>query len=529
MDRNVCNNMVIQRLTNGSLSPSDPIFYREGQDILSDPKNIGLTLPGCQQTCGRRFNFYDDIGPRLTTWLIPVIILIGNMSFAPLGQIFSSLTIIHLLGDPIDSIWSLLTKLEVYSRAYSLAERHARQYKGNAFHKDDEKSHIIRDQATILATIEELHGASGHLEEQFQTFLSSAQAGYGTFDLACSDAASELADSRANEIPRALLAILGYVFTVIGAFVEAVGGQSSSQPGGRIGFAMLFAWLIVAVLLSAIVGGFTSRRTCRRILDRFARNIASSAQSGSTPYVYAETGVSSMVGRTTVTTDGFQDAQPWAGAIYTYRPNKSLFTGGARDRHPLFLLLLSTLPVVLSTVAAFVIIWYTPTVGMNCRHIALLAILTAWMLSVFLTWSTRKVGLLTGKYHFYFTIAKDAIIAIPLILLVVLINCGLFNSCWCWSAVYSRGRNRALILLDPNDERQVNAKSIYPGMVGANLGLQFALFLWMLFADRKGGSLLLRRNESVRQEDFERVNHIRRVSVVEGMGVGVPLLSNIAK
>lgn len=88
LDRNQCNNMVIQKLKNGSLSPFDPIFYRDSHGIMSDPNNIGLTLPGCDKTCGRGFNFYEDVGPRLTTWLIPVIILIGNMTFAPLGPVF---------------------------------------------------------------------------------------------------------------------------------------------------------------------------------------------------------------------------------------------------------------------------------------------------------------------------------------------------------------------------------------------------------------------------------------------------------
>lgn len=87
----------------------------------------------------------------------------------------------------------------------------------------------------------------------------------------CREIANELSNSSTNELPRTWLAILNYVWTVVAAFEEAIGGKSSSQPGGRIGTAMFLSWLIPMLLLSNTVGCFTSRRTMVRILARFVK------------------------------------------------------------------------------------------------------------------------------------------------------------------------------------------------------------------------------------------------------------------
>ena len=85
-------------------------------------------------------------------------------------------------------------------------------------------------------------------------------------------AASELSDYRVNEAARTYLAILGYLVSISSAFMDAVDASTTSRPGNRVAFAVLFSCLIPAVLLSATIGGFPSRRSCHRILSR--RNAA---------------------------------------------------------------------------------------------------------------------------------------------------------------------------------------------------------------------------------------------------------------
>lgn len=123
MDRSKCNKDVSAALRNGSITPNDPIFFRQDGVPKSHPEDIWLTIGGCEATCGKKFDWYTDIGPRLTIWLVPVIILIGNIQFAVLGKPTSLLTILHVLGDPVDSAWSLLTKLEASNRCWDLASK----------------------------------------------------------------------------------------------------------------------------------------------------------------------------------------------------------------------------------------------------------------------------------------------------------------------------------------------------------------------------------------------------------------------
>lgn len=502
MNRQRCNADVIGGLRNGSLPRDHRIFYRENGTIFSDEKNIALTLPGCQETCGRPYDWYDDVASRLTTWLVPILILVGNIHFAPLGKLYSLPTLLHLLGDPIDSTWSLLTKLEVLARSYSLAERHAPS------NSDDHET--IRDRATVVAAIEEIDGFDPNIGLRLDEFLRHPPVDQALFDLACTEAADELADCRVDETPRSLLAILGYAFAIVTAFVDAATGQSTTQPGGRIAFAMLYAWLIPAVLLSAVVGGFPSRRSCLRILLRFRDTLAMGDPPG--PNVLTDARPSRRPGDQTSSTT-FYESQPWAGGIYSYRPNKWLFRGGQRDRHPLFLLALSILPMLFSFTASFLISWYTPTIGFTCRNITQIGILVGWLLSGILTWTTIGTGIVTGKYLWYVISVKDSIFASITLLAVVFSISGIFNSCWCWSAVYTRGAARAVVYLNPDEKRQENAKTIYPALVVSNLGVMVIIFFIMFFSDRFGRRLL-RRDEKIRQADFDYIRARRNESLI---------------
>lgn len=86
-------------------------------------------------------------------------------------------------------------------------------------------------------------------------------------------------------------------------------------------------------------------------------------------------------------------------------------------------------------------------------------------------------------------------------MIIFLSSSGLFNSCWCWSTVYSRGVANAVVLLDPDPARKKNAETIYPGLVGTGLIIHILFFLFALYRSRKGRSLL-RRSEKVKTQEF---------------------------
>jgi hypothetical protein len=505
-----CNKQVQAALQNGSISPVDDIFYRHNGVPMSNASNIILTLNGCRATCGTGASFYEDVGPRLTTWLIPILLLIGNMKIARLGA-EKYFMVLHLLGDPIDSIWSLLTTAEAWSRCYAVARQTIRKDPGE---EEEHYERRIMDVGTIYSAMEELDGpGTDRFRARFDQILVEKREDMSLehFYHVCKEVANELSDSRSIDFLRAGLAVLSYVYGVIAGFVSVIGGESSSPPGGRIATAMSISWLIPAVLISNAIGGFTSRRTCLRIMERFVKTVT--GHTVEDRQLFSQEKQSSFLSGKRTSATNFYTAQQWHGAVYSYRPQKRLFPGGPHDKNAGLLLVLAILPPLIANATSFGLLWVTPTTGLGCRQLLVLGTFSLWLISAAITWSTWSERFSNGKYHYIITMTKDALIGVPILIMVILSSCGLFNSCYCWSAVFSRGED-AQIVLDDADERGVNARTYYPGFVVGCIVLQFAVFLCMLFIIRHG-SALYRRDEQRKQDDWldthERRWHLKRV------------------
>lgn len=296
-----------------------------------DEQYPDVSLTGCYDLCNGDGRWYFDAGQRLMTWLLPVFLLVGNIDVSPLDK-WRYLEVFHLLGDPIDFMWSLLAKVGAWSFCFSLAKRNLKAFPGMT----------VRQLGTILAAIEEIIGpnndplhclteilASGKavqadpdLEQPISTknLPQSSHQSYEMSDLPAKaitisvnkatdqgtadwgneaatapeealigfpgtpafsaeivqilkDTAFEVADSRTDDIIRTTFAVCFYILQLLSAFIAVMGGGNSSPPGGRIGTAMLLTWLIPAVLLSNSVGGFASRRTCFRVIRKMVDKI----------------------------------------------------------------------------------------------------------------------------------------------------------------------------------------------------------------------------------------------------------------
>src|SRR5438046_2661086 len=87
LDRSRCLAYISSQLANGTLSPDDEVFKRdENGTPQSSPENPVLTLDGCYKLCGEGWTFYPDRGPRINTWIFPVLILISNIEVSPLDK-----------------------------------------------------------------------------------------------------------------------------------------------------------------------------------------------------------------------------------------------------------------------------------------------------------------------------------------------------------------------------------------------------------------------------------------------------------
>jgi hypothetical protein len=486
-NRDECYNLTLKLIDNHTLhADDDHVFFRDDSGhLMVHPNNVTLTLPGCRKVCSSKQGWYTDIGPRLSVWLIPILLLISNIDLSPLDK-RRFLAIIHFLGDPIDSFWSLIDKIGAWDRCYSIAEQH-----------DAPCERRNRVKATILAGFEEIRGPEFRFQEDSDTLIKSSLNREDKFR-EWRQTARELADSRTNEYLRTCLAIVLYIYQVIAAFVGKLGGGNTSPPGGRIGTAMFISWLVPAVLLSNNIGGFTSRRTCFSILSRFAERIDNYQIDSPPRDAILFPRCSDLV--PTSSTEYFESLS-WSGAIYTFRPWKKQYE---RNWYRAALIIaLSISPVCIGMIAAFSIIWNISPQGFNCRHLWLIGIFFAWVISAFITWLSYS-RFASGKHHWRFILIKDALIALSSILIIFLSSCGLFNSCFCWSGFYGY-HGRAHVPLNVNSFYELNDRTKYPAIVSACVFAQLLVFVIIAIIWRHGLKLM-RWSERARRVEWESTN-----------------------
>ena len=65
---------------------------------------------------------HTDTTDRVSLWVVPALVLLTHFNFSLLGILNFAAVVIHAIGDPIDSIWSLLTRIEVNRRLLRRAE-----------------------------------------------------------------------------------------------------------------------------------------------------------------------------------------------------------------------------------------------------------------------------------------------------------------------------------------------------------------------------------------------------------------------
>ena len=428
---------------------------------LADPNNPILTVDGCEAICDSKMGFYPDSGPRLITWLLPVLLLIGNMQFAPIGK-ERFLMVLHLLGDPIHSTWSLLAKLEDWYRCLSYIRRNYPQ-------KPSSKEECrIKSSVMVLAVAEELSVPWEIENRLFSSILDER------FDHILWETASALGESRKTELLRTILVISWYIFEVVAAFVPAV-GQSTGASAGRIAPAMLLSWLLPVVLLSNAIGGYSSLRNCEFFITRYLARIGKSRHDIS----ICEEQRSRFFKKNE--SAPYFSSLAWSGAIYSYRLGK---TRSGNPTRGLLLALCSVVPVTLAFGLALATLETAPTY-FSCRSVLVAAIFASWLISAIITWIMSFQSSITGRYLWKFILIKDSFIAVSALTLIIVTSCGFLNNCYCWSGALVHGRSKASVVLNPVSAFKRNDDVIYPAMVATGLFFQISVFLLVLWAGRR--------------------------------------------
>jgi hypothetical protein len=336
-----------------------------------------LTLPQCYEYCGTGYGTYNiwSVLSALSSWVIPLFLLLGNVTDAKissslfgiqLGHIGNWIAVIsHLLANPIDFLWSLSHKLDVghkikirCDRITILTPNERKDLSAVSFALDDFEDGIHVN--TLLQPLEDTSiGVVYHTA--LQGIVSSA--------------ARDLADARKHNKLHSTLAILIYGKEVFEALINAkLDGTFPYHMPHTLALRQIYYWLFLAVILSAAAGSFANQWTSLAILERFLKERREALQ---------KLGVPKNIQRDNDI--ALKPLEPWNGGNYSWRHRKD----GVSKRSGLLFLVVPA--VALPVVSAFLISWFTPTVGLGDRGIMELSFAGLWVFNWVLTLAASKI------------------------------------------------------------------------------------------------------------------------------------------
>ena len=123
------------------------------QGTSTTPNNAALTQAACVAIAGSNWSWYPaaDIWNRLTTWKFPLLQRVASFPRPPLGRGVEFFVIVHVLGDPVDTIKCLLLKLSnCQASADYWVDYYPRSLRTST---EDEDPEMLRDwKALVLLT-----------------------------------------------------------------------------------------------------------------------------------------------------------------------------------------------------------------------------------------------------------------------------------------------------------------------------------------------------------------------------------------
>ncbi|KAI9831190.1 MAG: hypothetical protein M1826_003855 [Phylliscum demangeonii] len=433
-----------------------------------------LSPLGCTELCGSGYELWPatDTLKRFGFFLLPLILLAGRFAYAPVA--FSSIfwTFVHLLGDPVDSLWSILTRQEKARRNYHLAVEIApgapREVAAiwTAYDQwwQDPIKHFLRqlqrrDPVRREADPDDRYYASRQPTVPVAAPPDFARVGGGRRNVDVpalltaheiyyiKRAAHGLALHRSTPLVLSWLAIATFLTSIAIAYIRTADPRANNQTSHTLAVVMLFSFLIFAVYISGHVGNFEAQEKVieeitnlhERLPDLFPMPACKELRETE----------SSTFG------DEYLRKQSWAGLNSSWRPQKRLEACDASDRSRWFLLGVSAWVVLVAWATALTLSYLTPVKGFGCRSATWTGIMLAWLLSAVLDSAIAAVARVVGPnasagkraQRVWRTVCfKDSLVALASLGMVVTAQIGYMNSCWCRSSIiFPRNPRTALI------------------------------------------------------------------------------------
>jgi len=278
---------------------ANQVCIRDQAGAILNLNRIFITRQACNSLCGNGFGFWpsQDILLRVFLWVVPAIVLISHFHFPPLAVSNYGAILVHILGDPIDSLWSMLLRMETYRYLYHKAwDSKPKRYRSVAtiwcaydeLGFQDPSDHFL----AALQRIRESEGDPGFLYDpqlrgRASTLPIRQQEAPGIFKRVSAAikemftrspqgtelfqsptehrvmylverAAQHLVANRSEGALASWVAIYGLVSAIGGAYVRTWDNRLNNQTAHTIATVTLLFIIIPMVKLSGVIGSFIS-------------------------------------------------------------------------------------------------------------------------------------------------------------------------------------------------------------------------------------------------------------------------------
>ncbi|KAF8861570.1 hypothetical protein BDZ45DRAFT_799765 [Acephala macrosclerotiorum] len=518
------------------------ITQRNDSNYFADRITGSLTYIGYTLICGSSYSWWSwkDTVDRLSLLVLPTIVLIAHLAFPPLGWWNYFVVMFHAVGNPIGSLRSVMTRLERHRRLRRAAE--------GVFVNDGLG---MRGTATVFATYEELswQDLSGYFAELLIVTGKRLDPDERALLLRASH---RLSSTRLASTAAAAVAIAALIATLASSIVQTikqideVNTRVYNETAGTIAVMCIMFMSIPQVWFSSRLGTFTTDSGASHILetmnDRLREVIAAKEltnplfpqlQLGACPLQARDRRPVLLLwlfrrlpSRISALFDTFfshcpldppqqsyesenakfvktrVDDSSYISLNSAWRPCKHL-APDPRGRSHAQLTAISLLSVVFGACLPAIFISLTNhsderSLAVGCRSLTWMTILGIWLMSFILDSvfrflicsfsSSRHDPAHKVRVLWQWTVAKDGIVTCAVLILILLVELGRYNSCWC-RASFSRPSK---VTLFPYTAKQWQDSQIFwTSLPGAGLIINLCCILWveLRWGDERGFGL----------------------------------------
>jgi hypothetical protein len=498
---------------------TEQVCVYKGQ-TLTNVNRIFITLDFCEEQCGDGYGIWpiNDILSRLSGWVIPAIVLIAHFHFPPLGSGNKILVICHLLSDPIDSLWSLLGRMNAHRQLYASAKKmrlrsagavatiwaayeelnyddprehfdnilkNLKQDHGSDFLRvTDSKYSVSRTRTMETKRSEDEEGVFPRLwigrqfrkllprrwidndeveDKELIELLSSVES---PVLYAITKAAQTLVFNRSQSSFTTWVSIISMIFALMQTYIRTEEKRENNQTSHTIATVCLIFILVPLVKLSANIGAFTTSIIAVDVIQNLQKELAEIKELRGFK-LFPNLDIFSKITvddkrlpekfndlKTLKVNDECKKLYTWPH-IAAYSGMNSNYRPQKTCEYPRLGLLSLFIVVAFCYTPALVISYCTPLITFGCRSFAWTLVLTVWCLNA-------SLDMLAGLFHknhprsvWIATCVKDVLFTIFITILVSFQQLGLFNSCFCRSGALMR-------LTQPGGPSYINLTPLEP-------------------------------------------------------------------